>query len=132
MTAAIREGDVTSTGGRVLQTSGTQVWRERRLARMGDPVWCGACGTVGFIAQGNPTFIDEVLAVATEGQAVRCGCPEGEHRLIASQDQLRADMQATIEIPKDQARKARKRAKKIAALLNSDRPPAAAARSDTA
>ncbi|MFK3798027.1 PAAR domain-containing protein [Pseudomonas sp. NPDC088444] len=117
MTAVIREGDKTSTGGRVLATSGSYVCEDRRLARMGDPVWCKVCETVGYIAQGNPTFIDEVTPVATDGQAVRCGCPKGEHRLIASQHQLQADMQATIDIPKDQAKKARKRAKKIAATL---------------
>jgi uncharacterized Zn-binding protein involved in type VI secretion len=113
MTSVIREGDSTTTGGAVLKTSATQVWDERRLARMGDPVWCAACQQVGFIAQGNPTFIDELVAVATNGQVVRCGCPAGDNRLIASQDQLKADMEATINIPKDQAEKARKRARQM-------------------
>ena len=120
MTAVIREGDATTTGGRVLQTSGTLSWEERRLARMGDPVWCPTCAIVGFIAQGNPTFIDDCLAVATDGQAVRCKCPDGTHRLIASQNHLKADMQATIDIPKDQARQARKHAKTLASALPAD------------
>lgn len=122
MTAVIREGDATTTGGRVLQASGTLVWEDRRLARMGDPVWCAACKSVGFIAQGNPTFIDEVIAVATEGQAVRCKCPDGVHQLIASQDQLKADMQATIGIPRDLAKKAHRQAKKLALALNEGAP----------
>ena len=113
MTCAIREGDATTTGGVVLQTSATLTWEERRLARMGDPVWCAACRQVGFIAQGNPTFIDHVVAIATHDQLVRCGCPFGDHRLIASQDQLKADMQAAINIPKDQAENARSHARRL-------------------
>lgn len=113
MTYVVREGDSTTTGGVVLSASGSHTWEDRRLARMGDPVWCELCAQIGFIAQGNPTFIDELVAVATHGQAVRCGCAEGTHRLIASQDQLQADMDATIEIPKDLAEKARKRAKRM-------------------
>jgi len=113
MTCAIREGDATTTGGVVLQTSATLTWEERRLARMGDPVWCAACRQIGYIAQGNPTFIDEVVAIATHDQWVRCGCPFGDHRLIASQDQLKADMQAAINIPKDQAEKARNHARQL-------------------
>jgi len=118
MTSVIREGDATTTGGRVLQASGTVAWEDRRLARMGDPVWCAACKSVGFIAQGNPTVIGQLMAVATEGQAVRCKCPDGVHQLIASQDQLKADMQAAIGIPKDLAKKARKQAKRLAIALN--------------
>lgn len=128
MPCVIREGDSTTTGGIVLKTSARQVWEERRLARMGDPVWCAGCKQVGFIAQGNPTFIDEVTAVATDGQNVRCACPEGDHRLISSQDQLKADMQATIEIPKDLAEIARKRAKQMSkaiAIAQIDTPEAA-------
>jgi uncharacterized Zn-binding protein involved in type VI secretion len=111
MTFVVREGDSTNTGGSVLKASAGQVWQERRLARMGDPVWCPACRQVGFIAQGNPTYIDQLLAVATQGHHVCCDCPRGSHRLIASQDQLRADLDATINIPKDLAERARKRAK---------------------
>ena len=113
MTYVVREGDSTTTGGMVLSATGSHTWEDRRLARMGDPVWCERCAQIGFIAQGNPTFIDELVAVATHGQAVRCGCEEGTHRLIASQTELEADMDATIDIPKDMAEKARKRAKQM-------------------
>lgn len=123
MTSVIREGDSTTTAGVVLQTSGTQTWQERRLARMGDPVWCAACEQVGYIAQGNPTYIDQVLAVATEGQVVRCDCPLGDHRLIASQDELRADMHAAIDIPEDLAAIARKRAKRLGKAMREEGPP---------
>ncbi|MGH8419873.1 MAG: PAAR domain-containing protein [Pseudomonas sp.] len=122
MTSVIREGDSTTTAGVVLQTSGTQTWEERRLARMGDPVWCAACEQVGYIAQGNPTYVDQVLAVATDGQIVRCDCPIGEHRLIASQNELKADMDAAIDIPKDQAETARKRAKRLSRAMREEGP----------
>lgn len=122
MTYVIREGDSTNTGGVVLNTSASQTWEERRLARMGDPVWCPTCDRVGFIAQGNPTFIDQLVAVATHDQAVRCGCPTGTHRLIASQDQLQADMDASIDIPKDMADTARKKAKQLSKAMQDARP----------
>ena len=122
MTYVIREGDSTTTGGTVLKSSGTQTLADRRLARMGDPVWCPACEQVGFIAQGNPTFIDQLVAVATHGQAVRCGCTEHTNLLIASQDQLQADMEAMIVIPKDMAEKARKRARQLGKLMRQDAP----------
>jgi uncharacterized Zn-binding protein involved in type VI secretion len=122
MASVIREGDTTTTGGVVLQTSGTQTYEERRLARMGDPVWCAACERVGYIAQGNPTYIDDLVAVATDGQRVRCECPNEDHRLIASQEGLKADMNAAIDIPKDLARKARKRAKQLTKALRQESP----------
>lgn len=121
MTNVIREGDSTSTGGVVLNTSATHTWEDRRMARMGDLVWCPKCEEVGYIAQGNPTFIDQLVAVATDGHAVQCGCTEGTNRLIASQDQLQADMPATITIPKDMAEKARKRARQKTRTMQADK-----------
>lgn len=125
MTYVVREGDSTTTGGMVLSATGLHTWEDRRLARMGDPVWCERCAQIGFIAQGNPTFIDELVAVATHGQTVRCGCAEGTHRLIASQTELQADMDATIDIPKDMAEKARKRAKHMARARRESHAPLA-------
>lgn len=113
MAYAIREGDPTSTGGFVISASGTQLIEERRLARMGDPVWCPACEKVGYIAQGNPTFIDEYVAVATHGHEVQCDCDRGTHTLIASQQSHAADMDATIEIPPDMAAEAKLRAENM-------------------
>lgn len=132
MASVIREGDATTTGGVVLQTSGTQTYEERRLARMGDPVWCATCEQVGYIAQGNPTYIDDLVAVATNGQRVRCECPNEDHRLIASQDRLNADMKAAIDIPKDLARKARKRARRLTKALRQGNPLTQNAKTDTA
>jgi len=118
MTFVVREGDSTSTGGFVLKASGHQLCGERRLARMGDPVWCAVCQRVGFINQGNPTYIDGFVAVATDGQTVRCGCPEDRHRLISSQNQVTADMDATISIPPDLAKAAQKAVKKMNAAIS--------------
>jgi hypothetical protein len=85
---------------------------------MGDPVWCAACQRVGFIAQGNPTYIDELVAVATHGQSVRCDCPDDHNRLISSQNTLTADMDATISIPPDLAKMAQKLARKMTAAIS--------------
>jgi uncharacterized Zn-binding protein involved in type VI secretion len=113
MAYAIREGDPTSTGGFVVSGSATQLVEERRLARMGDPVWCPTCEKVGYIVQGNPTFIDEYIAVATQGHEVQCGCERGTHTLVATQQDLAADMDAAIEIPRDMAEEAKLRAEKM-------------------
>jgi uncharacterized Zn-binding protein involved in type VI secretion len=107
MPYVVREDDPTTTGGFVLSASAIQRMDERKLARMGDPVWCPACATVGYIAQGNPTFIDEYIAVATHGHNVRCDCDVGSHQLIATQQSLAADMDAAIDIPKGLAKRAR-------------------------
>ena len=126
MTSVIREGDATTTGGVVLQTSGTHTWEDRRVARMGDPVWCAICKEVGYIAQGNPTYIDQLMAVATHGQRVQCACESHDHRLISSQDHLRADMDAAIDIPKDVAEQARKRARRLNKTVCQETPPSCA------
>lgn len=107
MSYVVREDDPTTTGGFVLSASATQLMDQRRLARMGDPVWCPVCATVGYIAQGNPTFIDEYIAVATHGHHVKCDCAPGSHQLIATQQSLAADMDAAIDIPKGLAKRAR-------------------------
>ena len=113
MSYVVREGDPTTTGGFVLAGSATEVIDLRRVARMGDPVWCPACKSVGFIAQGNPTYIDECVAVATDGHAVRCGCQPGSNRLTASQEHFKADMDAAILIPDELAEQARRNAAQI-------------------
>lgn len=107
MTFVIREGDLTTTDGFVIAASAKAIVLLRKLARMGDPVWCPACDSVGYIAQGNPTYVDEYVAVATHGQVVHCGCTVGSHRLLATQNSIQADMEATIPIPADLAEVAR-------------------------
>ncbi|MCD5995068.1 PAAR domain-containing protein [Pseudomonas sp. CDFA 602] len=103
----VREGDPTTSGGLVLIASASEVIDLRRVARMGDPVWCPACKSVGFIAEGNPTYIDDLVAVATHGHQVQCGCKPGSNRLTASQEYFKADMEAAIAIPEEMARTAR-------------------------
>ncbi|MDU8500084.1 PAAR domain-containing protein [Pseudomonas syringae] len=117
MSFIVREGDLTTTGGFVLSASASEVIGLRRVARMGDPVWCPACGEIGFIAQGNPTYVDELVAVATQGHEIECGCPPGSNRLTASQQDIQADMDATVAISTELASTARLHAEQLARSL---------------
>ena len=98
MAYVIREGDPTTTGGRVLAGSTTVNVEYRKAARISDPVWCPKCSSMGFIAEGNPTFIVEGVAVATHGHAVQCGCPLGSNRLIATQGTVMAAEDGSVTI----------------------------------
>ena len=113
MSYVVREGDPTTSGGFVLSASATELMELRRFARMGDPVWCSACEGVGYIAEGNPTYIDEFVAVATHGHLVQCGCKPGSNTLIATQEIIKADMDAAIAIPADLAAQAKANAERI-------------------
>lgn len=106
MALVIREGDPTTTGGIVVAGSSTHTVEFRKAARISDPVWRPACKSMGFIAEGNPTVIDEHLALATEGHAVKCGCPFGSNRLIATQGSVVAGAGASIGIAPDLAARA--------------------------
>lgn len=77
-------------------------------------MWCPACKQIGFIAQGNPTYIDERVAVATQGHEVQCGCTPGSNTLTTSQEHVQADMDATITIPEELANTARQHAEHLA------------------
>ena len=61
---------------------------------------------MGFIAEGNPTVIDEFVAIATHGHAVQCGCPLGSNRLISTQTSTMAAEDASVAIAPDFAAKA--------------------------
>lgn len=98
MALVIREGDPTTTGGKVIAGSSGIIAEHRRLARLSDPVWCPKCKSMGYIAEGNPTFIDENLAVATHVHAVKCGCPYGSNRLIATQGTIHAGTDTAVDI----------------------------------
>lgn len=106
MAFVIREGDATTTGGVVVAGSSAHTIEHRQAARISDPVWCPACKSMGFIAEGNPTVIDENIAVATHGHVVKCGCSFGRNRLIASQNTVMAAEQATVNIAPDLSAKA--------------------------
>ncbi|KPX71905.1 PAAR motif-containing protein [Pseudomonas amygdali pv. photiniae] len=117
MSFIVREGDLTTTGGFVLAASASEVIDLRRVARMGDPVWCPACGEIGFIAQGNPTYVDDLVAVATQSHEVACGCPPGSNRLTASQQDIQADMDAAVTISTERASTARLHAEQLTRSL---------------
>lgn len=85
MAYLIREGDPTTTGGRVLAGYAPMTVEGCAAARITDPVWCPACQRVGQIAEGHPGFMCGDQGAALEGYQVACGCPEGSNRLIATQ-----------------------------------------------
>ncbi|MDB6048036.1 MAG: hypothetical protein JWR17_782 [Pseudomonas sp.] len=117
MRYVIREGDLTTTDGFVISASAKATVQLRKLARMGDLVWCPRCECVGYIAEGNPTYIDHYVAVATQGHEVKCDCPPGSHRLLASADSIQADMEATIYIPNDLAEASCKAAAQLSCAI---------------
>lgn len=106
MALVIREGDPTTTGGVVVAGSSANTIEYRKAARISDPVWCPACKSMGYIAEGNPTVIDEYVALATHGHAVKCGCPFGSNRLIATQSTVMAAEEGAVGIAPDLAAKA--------------------------
>jgi uncharacterized Zn-binding protein involved in type VI secretion len=101
MAFVIREGDPTTTGGKVIAGSGTTFVVNQRVARIADPAWCPVCQTVGFIAEGHHTWVDDQQATAVEGGLVRCGCPSGANRLIATQWTVCSGNQPTIPLDSD-------------------------------
>ncbi|ETD40433.1 PAAR domain-containing protein [Pseudomonas chlororaphis] len=101
MAFVIREGDPTTTGGKVIAGSGTTFVVDQRVARIADPVWCPVCQTVGFIAEGHHTWVDNQQATAVEGGLVQCGCPTGANRLIATQWTVCSGNQPAIPLDSD-------------------------------
>ena len=106
MVFVIREGDPTTTGGKVVKGSSHTTVEYKKAARISDPVWCPICSSMGFIAEGNSTVIDEFVAIATHGHAVQCGCPLGSNRLISTQISTMAAEDASVAIAPDFAAKA--------------------------
>jgi len=106
MAFVIREGDPTTTGGKVVKGSTNTTIEYQKAARISDPVWCPKCSSMGFIAEGNPTVIDEFVAIATHGHAVQCGCPFGSNRLISTQTSTMAAEDVSVAIAPDFAAKA--------------------------
>ena len=103
MAFVIREGDPTTTGGIVVAASARFIVEHRKAARLSDPVWCPECSSMGFIAEGNPSFIEQNLPVATHDHAVKCGCPFGSNRLIATQSTVSAGDVAAQKIASELA-----------------------------
>ncbi|GAA0424350.1 hypothetical protein GCM10008969_54790 [Pseudomonas veronii subsp. inensis] len=106
MVFVIREGDPTTTGGKVVKGSTNTTIEYKKAARISDPVWCPKCSSMGFIAEGNPTFIDEFVAIATHGHVVQCGCPFGSNRLISTQTSTMAAEDTSVTIAPDFAAQA--------------------------
>ncbi|AZD22096.1 hypothetical protein C4K24_2793 [Pseudomonas chlororaphis subsp. aurantiaca] len=101
MAFVIREGDPTTTGGKVIAGSATTFVVDQRVACIADPVWCPVCQTVGYIAEGHHTWADNHQATAVEDGLVQCGCPTGANRLIATQRTVCSGNQPTIPLDSD-------------------------------
>ncbi|AZD21961.1 hypothetical protein C4K24_2658 [Pseudomonas chlororaphis subsp. aurantiaca] len=99
MAYVIREGDPTTTGGKVIAGSSTTIVEYRKVARITDPVWCPVCQSVGYIAEGHNTWLDNQQAIAVEGCSVQCGCPVGSNRLVATQSSVLSDNQPPVPVP---------------------------------
>ncbi|WP_207879452.1 PAAR domain-containing protein [Pseudomonas sp. 32_A] len=75
MIGIVRVGDKNTAGGTVLSGSSSMLFHGVRAARQGDPVICPVVGHGRtFIAEGHPTFMDNGLAVAFDGNRCGCGC----------------------------------------------------------
>lgn len=77
-------GDRTTTGGQVIVGASNVNVPTGQTARLGDEVWCPACKQTGHIAQGYTGFMIDNRPVALDDYPVRCGCPDGSHRIIAT------------------------------------------------
>lgn len=76
-------GDTTTTGGSVLTGAAESNQEGRKVARLGDSVFCPVCKVMGKIAEGVTEMKVMGIPVALEGHRVSCGCPEGSCRLVA-------------------------------------------------
>lgn len=103
MAYLIREGDPTTTGGKVLAGYPQMTVEGRPAARITDPVWCPACQSVGQIAEGHPGFTYGDRYAALEGYRVQCGCPPGSNRLIATQTLFQVHDLSPHRLPADVA-----------------------------
>lgn len=83
----IVEGDKTSHGGTVLEGSAFSTTNGRRIARLGDKVYCPRCKKTTSIIEGDPTIIVDGAPVALDGYKTSCGAV-----LIASQQPTYKDM----------------------------------------
>ena len=71
----IREGDSTSSGGKVVSASGIQTIRGRRVALVGDICTCPIPGHGNpRIVEGSSSDIDNGRQIAYHGCALECGC----------------------------------------------------------
>ncbi|RBJ74672.1 PAAR domain-containing protein, partial [Pseudomonas sp. MWU12-2534b] len=80
----IRVGDMTTTGGIVVEGTSSIVVSDRLAALNGDRATCGNCEGMFPIAGSAVSVISSNRCVAVEGDPVLCPC--GKNRLIADAD----------------------------------------------
>jgi uncharacterized Zn-binding protein involved in type VI secretion len=72
---AVRLGDLTSHGGKVISASLTHLINGVGIARIGDTVVCPVAGHgVNAIIEGAPTYLIGGRMVALHGHHSACGC----------------------------------------------------------
>ncbi len=88
----VRKGDTTTTAGRVLTGGSKARDRYREIACLGDLVFCPVCKTTGIIIEGYNSWLIHKRPVALHDHLVKCLCPIGANRLIASPDASSVDV----------------------------------------
>lgn len=81
---AVRNGDPTTTGGKVIAVSSTMFNHGKQVALDGDKATCGNCEGAFLIVGGAQRMTHHGRCVALEGDPVLCPC--GKNRLIAGSD----------------------------------------------
>lgn len=79
------DGDKTTTGATCQGNYQGFIEEGKILLRVGDKTTvCPACKQIGVIDSGDETVILDGKPAAIDGSIIRCGCPYGSHRVIAS------------------------------------------------
>jgi len=79
------DGDLTTTGALCIASSTNYRGNDQRALRLGDTTTeCPECKKPGVIAEGLPFFKIEGKPAVVDGAMVKCGCPEGNNRVMAT------------------------------------------------
>lgn len=94
------DGDLTTTGAVCMASSTNYRGNDQRALRLGDTTTeCPECKKPGVIVEGLPFFNIEGKPAVVDGALVKCGCPEGNNRVIARSAVHSAGGRATQTAP---------------------------------
>lgn len=80
----IVEGDLTTTGGRLIPSQTARKSNGKNIIVLGDKFFCPSCKKMGSIVQASDLQFCKSIGVAYHGCKVQCSCP-GNHSVIATQ-----------------------------------------------
>ncbi|MFW1642261.1 PAAR domain-containing protein [Acinetobacter guillouiae] len=80
----ILEGDLTTTGGRMIPSQTARKSNGKNIIVLGDKFFCPACKAMGAVIQASDLQFCNSVGVAYHGCKVKCGCP-GNHIVMATQ-----------------------------------------------